>query len=187
MRYASVHAHLGRTGSRRDDLESLAYTLIFLLRGRLPWQGFQVGWFRILKNNLGMSSLFPFLHLRLIQGENKGFLVCKKKMATSPEALCSFSPSPFREFIEHVVNLKFDEKPNYAKYISLFDGIVGPNPDVRPINTEGAQKVCFMFPYTITAGFLIFNFLISRWTVDLLFILLVPFFFETLILVVLCK
>ena len=42
IRYASVHAHLGRTASRRDDLESLAYTLIFLLQGRLPWQGFQV-------------------------------------------------------------------------------------------------------------------------------------------------
>ena len=38
VRYASVHAHLGRTASRRDDLESLAYTLLFLLRGRLPWQ-----------------------------------------------------------------------------------------------------------------------------------------------------
>ena len=43
VRYASVHAHLGRIGSRRDDLESLAYTLVFLLRGRLPWQGYQVG------------------------------------------------------------------------------------------------------------------------------------------------
>ncbi|KAF7830102.1 casein kinase 1-like protein HD16 [Senna tora] len=115
VRYASVHAHLGRTGSRRDDLESLAYTLIFLLRGRLPWQGYQ--------------------------GENKGFLVCKKKMATSPETLCCFCPQPFRQFVEYVVNLKFDEEPNYAKYISLFDGIVGPNPDIRPINTEGAQKV----------------------------------------------
>ncbi|KAF8393432.1 hypothetical protein HHK36_021676 [Tetracentron sinense] len=115
VRYASVHAHLGRTGSRRDDLESLAYTLIFLLRGRLPWQGYQ--------------------------GENKGFLVCKKKMAISPETLCSFCPQPFRQFVEYVVNLKFDEEPNYAKYISLFDGIVGPNPDIRPINTDGAQKV----------------------------------------------
>uniref|UniRef100_M1BLG1 non-specific serine/threonine protein kinase n=1 Tax=Solanum tuberosum TaxID=4113 RepID=M1BLG1_SOLTU len=42
VRYASVHAHLGRTGSRRDDLESLAYTLIFLLRAKLPWQGYQL-------------------------------------------------------------------------------------------------------------------------------------------------
>ncbi|KAL9463511.1 hypothetical protein AB3S75_001342 [Citrus x aurantiifolia] len=117
VRYASVHAHLGRTGSRRDDLESLAYTLIFLLRGRLPWQGYQ--------------------------GENKGFLVCKKKMATSPDGLCCFCPAPFRQFVEYVVNLKFDEEPNYAKYISLFDGIVGPNPDIRPISTEGAQKLIY--------------------------------------------
>uniref|UniRef100_A0A453FEV2 non-specific serine/threonine protein kinase n=2 Tax=Aegilops tauschii subsp. strangulata TaxID=200361 RepID=A0A453FEV2_AEGTS len=119
VRYASVHAHLGRIGSRRDDLESLAYTLVFLLRGRLPWQGYQ--------------------------GENKGFLVCKKKMCTSPESLCSFCPQPFKEFVEYVVNLKFDEEPNYAKCISLFDSIVGPNPDIRPINTDGAQKVVLFF------------------------------------------
>ncbi|KAK6912755.1 Protein kinase domain [Dillenia turbinata] len=117
VRYASVHAHLGRTGSRRDDLESLAYTLIFLLRGRLPWQGYQ--------------------------GENKGFLVCKKKMSTSPEAACCFCPQPFRQFVDYVVNLKFDEEPNYAKYISLFDGIVGPHPEIRPINTDGAQKLIY--------------------------------------------
>ncbi|EEF46395.1 casein kinase, putative [Ricinus communis] len=115
VRYASVHAHLGRTASRRDDLESLAYTLIFLLKGRLPWQGYQ--------------------------GENKGFLVCKKKMATSPEALCCFCPQPFRRFVEYVVNLKFNEVPNYAKCISLIDGILCLSPDIRPINTEGAEKL----------------------------------------------
>ncbi|WJX78539.1 hypothetical protein P8452_61750 [Trifolium repens] len=42
-----------RTGSPRDDLKSLAYTLIFLIKGRLPLQGYQ--------------------------GDNKSFLVCKKK------------------------------------------------------------------------------------------------------------
>uniref|UniRef100_A0A2N9FQ40 non-specific serine/threonine protein kinase n=1 Tax=Fagus sylvatica TaxID=28930 RepID=A0A2N9FQ40_FAGSY len=115
VRYASAHAHLGRTGSRRDDLESLAYTLVFLLRGRLPWQGYQ--------------------------GENKGYLVCKRKMLTSSETLCCLCPQPFRQFVEHVVNLGFDEEPNYAKYISLFDGIICPNLDIRPINTDGAQKL----------------------------------------------
>ena len=83
VRYASVHAHLGRTGSRRDDLESLAYTLLFLLKGRLPWQGYQ--------------------------GDNKGFLVCKKKMATSAEVLCRYVPAAFKTFMEAVINLKFDE------------------------------------------------------------------------------
>jgi hypothetical protein len=85
----------------------------------------------------------------MLQGENKGFLVCKKKMATSPENMCILCPAPFRQFIEYVVNLKFDEEPNYAKYISLFDGIVGPNPDVRPINTDGAQKVLNISIFTV--------------------------------------
>ncbi|KVI00244.1 Protein kinase, ATP binding site-containing protein, partial [Cynara cardunculus var. scolymus] len=117
VRYASVHAHLGRTASRRDDLESLAYTLVFLHRGRLPWQGYQ--------------------------GDNKSFLVCKKKMATSPEMLCCFCPAPLKQFLEIVVNMKFDEEPNYSKLISLFEGLLGPNPAIRPINTDGAQKIIF--------------------------------------------
>jgi len=115
VRYASAHAHLGRTASRRDDLESLAYTLIFLHRGRLPWQGYQ--------------------------GDNKSFLVCKKKMSTSPEVMCSLCPVPLKKFLEVVVNMKFDEEPNYSKLISLFEGLIGPNPAIRPINTDGAQKI----------------------------------------------
>ncbi|KAH7838387.1 hypothetical protein Vadar_025734 [Vaccinium darrowii] len=115
VRYASAHAHLGRTASRRDDLESLAYTLIFLHRGRLPWQGYQ--------------------------GDNKSFLVCKKKMSTSPEVMCSLCPVPLKKFLEVVVNMKFDEEPNYSKLISLFEGLIGPNPAIRPISTDGAQKI----------------------------------------------
>ena len=114
VRYASVHAHLGRTGSRRDDLESLAYTLLFLLKGRLPWQGYQ--------------------------GDNKGFLVCKKKMATSAEALCRYTPQAFRQYMEAVVNLKFDEEPKYGALAALFEPLCGPA-SRRPISTEGAQKV----------------------------------------------
>ncbi|KAL0858121.1 hypothetical protein Bca101_063275 [Brassica carinata] len=115
IRYASCHAHLGRTGSRRDDLESLAYTLIFLMRGRLPWQGYQ--------------------------GDNKSFLVCKKKMSTSPELMCCFCPPPFKLFLEAVTNMKFDEEPNYAKLISIFDSLIEACAISRPIRIDGALKV----------------------------------------------
>ncbi|KAM5550312.1 hypothetical protein ABKV19_027486 [Rosa sericea] len=115
IRYASVHAHLGRTGSRRDDLESLAYTLIFLIKGRLPWQGYQ--------------------------GDNKSFLVCKKKMSTSPELMCCFCLPPFKQFLEAVTNMKFDEEPNYAKLISFFESLIEPCVPLRPIRIDGALKV----------------------------------------------
>ncbi|CAI9787585.1 unnamed protein product [Fraxinus pennsylvanica] len=115
IRYASVHAHLGRTGSRRDDLESLAYTLIFLIKGRLPWQGYQ--------------------------GDNKSFLVSKKKMSTSPELMCCFCPAPFKRFLEDVTNMNFDEEPNYSKLVSLFESLIEPCTSLRPIRIDGALKV----------------------------------------------
>ncbi|KAL3746791.1 hypothetical protein ACJRO7_015691 [Eucalyptus globulus] len=112
--FASVHALLGRASSRRDDLESLAYMLPFLFRGHLPWHGFQV--------------------------DNTPMLICRRKMGTPLEALCHSCPPPFLQFAEFAVNLRFDENPNYATYISLFYGLIDQNPYVWPVNADAARE-----------------------------------------------
>lgn len=78
----------------------------------------------------------------MMQGENKSFLVCKKKMATSPDLLCCFCPPPFKLFLETVTNMKFDEEPSYSKLISFFDELIEPQ-HLRPIRIDGALKVIY--------------------------------------------
>ncbi len=89
-----------------------------------------------------MKSCKGANHLSLVcvQGDNKGFLVCKKKMATSADLLCRYTPPAFRQFTEAVVNLKFDEEPKYTAYVALFEPLCGPGP-ARPILLEEKPKV----------------------------------------------
>jgi len=36
-KYASIHVHYGKSPSRRDDMESLCYSLIYAYKGSLLW------------------------------------------------------------------------------------------------------------------------------------------------------
>lgn len=99
-RYASLNNHLGYEQSRRDDLESLGYTMIYLLRSKLPWQG-----------------------LVCNKDENRYDKIYTVKLNTSLNDLCYGIPDEFASYIAYCRNLKFDETPHYDFWIRLFTNL----------------------------------------------------------------
>jgi len=96
-RYASINTHMGIEQSRRDDLESLGYVLMYFLRGSLPWQG-----------------------LKANTKQQKYERILERKISTSTEMLCKGFPAEFRSYFEHVRSLRFDDRPDYDYLKRLF-------------------------------------------------------------------
>ncbi|XVF21555.1 hypothetical protein REPUB_Repub12eG0099800 [Reevesia pubescens] len=96
-RYASVNTHLGVEQSRRDDLESLGYVLMYFLRGSLPWQGLKAG-----------------------TKKQKYDTISEKKVSTPIEVLCKSYPSEFVSYFHYCRSLRFEDKPDYSYLKRLF-------------------------------------------------------------------
>ncbi|OIW07259.1 hypothetical protein TanjilG_08374 [Lupinus angustifolius] len=96
-RYASVNTHLGVEQSRRDDLESLGYVLMYFLRGSLPWQGMKGG-----------------------TKKQKYDKISEKKMLTPIEVLCKSYPLEFTTYFHYCRSLRFEDKPDYSYLKRLF-------------------------------------------------------------------
>ena len=90
--FCSMNNHSNLSLSSRDDLESLAYCLIFLLYGGLPWSNRNSS----LYNNEGISNL--------------------KSEFSSYGGDLNGLPENLKKFLDYSIKLKFEEKPNY-KYL----------------------------------------------------------------------
>ncbi|QSL64556.1 hypothetical protein MERGE_001857 [Pneumocystis wakefieldiae] len=96
-RYASINTHLGVEQSRRDDLESLGYVMMYFCRGSLPWQG-----------------------LKAATKKQKYDRIMEKKMTTPTEVLTRGFPNEFAIYLNYTRSLRFDDKPDYSYLRKLF-------------------------------------------------------------------
>lgn len=109
-RYASVAAHRGIEISRKDDLESLGYVCLFMLKGALPWQNMNV------------------------KEKEKNKKVGEMKSSLPPEKLCEDLPPQFKTYFSYIRSLKFTQEPDYLYLRGLLQEVAASHK--FEINTE---------------------------------------------------
>ena len=97
VRFASANALRGGEQSRRDDIESIGYMLVYFLKKKLPWQGIT-----------GNKKMERYLK------------IYKLKKNTSPEELCSGLPPEMAVYMDYAKNLEFEQEPDYNLLRKLF-------------------------------------------------------------------
>ena len=123
-RYASIHALEGYELSRRDDLESLCYVLIYLLKGSLPW------------NRLKTKNKY----------EKYKLILTMKKNMSEDILVGDTNISEFVDFLKYCRNLQFEEEPNYDYLRGLMIKCINKNNKI--INKFGKKMKNEIFEFS---------------------------------------
>ena len=101
-RYASLNAHDGVEQSRRDDIESLVYVLVFLARGCLPWQ------IQAQPQADQADACADVCMDKLIRR------IAAAKRSITVDQLCDGLPEGFKKTLHYARGLPFDAMPDYT-------------------------------------------------------------------------
>ena len=100
--FISINSMRGGEQSRKDDLESFGYMIIYLLKGFLPWKEFE-------NKTDKLKKIYEL----------------KKKI--SLERLCQHIPNEIKIYMEYCRSLSFEQKPKYEYLKGLFKKILIKN------------------------------------------------------------
>ena len=114
--FASINQLKGNELIRRDDIESLGYTLLYFLKGILPW------------NNIKAKTLNERMEK-----------VKEIKMNTSLDIICNGCPEEFITFIQYSRDLKFEDRPDYDYLRKILRQIRKKN------NLIGSYKIIIIY------------------------------------------
>ena len=103
-RYVSLNTHYGIEQSRRDDIEGIAYNLIYFAKGKLPWQGVKT------KNK-----------------KEKHKKIMELKEEYNPDKLCEGLPEEFPTLLKYARKLDFEEEPDYKNIKIMFKQLISAN------------------------------------------------------------
>jgi len=99
--FGSINGLIGKGQTRRDDLESLAYLLIYLNKGNLPWE-----------KKAKKIKKWTMKNYQNLSIEIKNFPI---------DELCLGLPNNFKKYLNIVRKLNFSEQPNYELLKNLFE------------------------------------------------------------------
>ncbi|KAK2459841.1 hypothetical protein APHAL10511_008162 [Amanita phalloides] len=118
--FAAINTHFGIESSRRDDLESLAYMLVYFIRGTLPWRRIRAPQTPPIHTTPASEGNAPGSDYNPVSATWD--MIRDAKLAAEPLLTLGLPPE-FDILYRYARGLEFDDLPDYEGLRRLFRGL----------------------------------------------------------------